>query len=35
MIVLTAPTRELQEFIRAHADEKEAFQEPKELHRQK
>ena len=35
MIVLTAPTGELQEFIRAHADEKESFQDTKELHRQK
>lgn len=35
MIVLTAPTKELQDFIRAHADEKDAFQEPKELRRKK
>ena len=35
MTVLTAPTRELQEFIRAHAGEKDAFQEPKELRRKK
>lgn len=35
MTLLTASTQELQEFIRAHADEKEAFQDPKELRRQK
>ncbi len=35
MTFLTASTKELQEFIRAHADDKEAFQEPKELRRQK
>ena len=34
-VLLTASTKELQEFVRAHADEKDAFQEPKELHRQK
>lgn len=35
MTLLTASTKELQEFIRAHADEKEAFQDLKELRRQK
>ena len=35
MTFLTASTKELQEFVRAHADEKDAFQEPKELRRQK
>jgi hypothetical protein len=35
MTFLTASTKELQEFVRAHADEKEAFQEPKELRRKK
>ncbi len=35
LIVLTAPTAELQDFIRAHADDKDAFQETKVLRRQK
>lgn len=35
LIVLTASTPELQEFIRAHADDKDAFQETKVLRRQK
>ena len=35
MTFLTASTKELQEFVRAHADEKDAFQEPKELRRKK
>ncbi|MBI5686460.1 MAG: hypothetical protein HZC54_15415 [Verrucomicrobia bacterium] len=35
MTFLTASTKELQEFVLAHAGEKDAFQEPKELRRQK
>lgn len=35
MTVLTASTKELQEFVSAHADEKDAFQTPKELRRKK
>ncbi|MCX6899735.1 MAG: hypothetical protein NT105_13680 [Verrucomicrobia bacterium] len=35
MTFLTASTKELQEFVLVHADEKDAFQTPKELHRKK
>lgn len=35
MTFLTASTKELQEFVLAHADEKEVFQEPRTLRRQK
>jgi len=35
MTVLTAPTKELQEFVRKHAAEKDAFQSPTELKRKK
>jgi len=35
MTFLTASTKELQEFVRAHADEKDAFQDSKELRRKK
>jgi hypothetical protein len=35
MIVLTAPTNELQDFVRKHAAEKDVFQSPTELKRKK
>jgi hypothetical protein len=34
-IVLTAPTDELQKYMRKHADDEGSFDEPMELHRQK